>query len=153
MAERHGKMNGFAIPRPLAPARAALAAIAALVCAGFFPVLAIGLQEGLARSDPYLLHVTAFTLVQAGLSTALSLAVGMPVARALARRRFAGRNTIIRLLALPLALPAIVTVLGIVEIYGASGWLYGLFDIYGLQGILLAHVFFNFPIAARIVLA
>jgi thiamine transport system permease protein len=77
----------------------------------------------------------------------------VPVARALARRRFPGRGIIIRLLVLPLALPAIVTVLGIVEIYGTRGWLGGLFDIYGLQGILLAHVFFNFPIAARMILA
>jgi thiamine transport system permease protein len=112
----------------------------------------IGLKEGLAQADPYLFHVTGFTLLQAGLSTFLSLLLAIPVARALARRRFRGRRIIIRLLALPLALPAIVTVLGITEIYGNRGWLGGLFDIYGLQGILLAHVFFNFPIATRMLL-
>jgi len=136
------------------PAFAVLAVIviAALVLAGFLPVLLIGLKEGLARADPYLWRVTGFTLLQAGLSTVLSLALAIPVARALARRQFRGRGLIIRLLALPLTLPAIVTVLGIVEIYGSQGWLGGLFEIYGLQGILLAHVFFNFPIAARMML-
>ncbi len=128
------------------------AIIIALVLAGFLPVFLIGLKEGLAPADPYLLHVAGFTLLQAGLSTVLSLALAVPVARALARRRFRGRGFIIRLMALPLALPAIVTVLGIVEIYGTRGWLGGLFDVYGLQGILLAHVFFNFPIATRMML-
>jgi len=145
-------MNSLVTKELPAPALLALAVIGALVLAGFLPVFLIGLGEGLAQADPYLLHVTGFTLLQAGLSTILSLAVAIPVARALARRRFPGRDLVIRLLALPLALPAIVTVLGIVEIYGSRGWLGGVFDIYGLQGILLAHVFFNFPIAARMML-
>lgn len=152
MAERHGEMSVLAIRQFPAFTVLALIVIAALVLAGFLPVLLIGLNEGLARADPYLLRVTGFTLLQAGLSTILSLALAIPVARALAQRQFRGRGLVIRLLALPLALPAIVTVLGIVEIYGARGWLGGVFDIYGLQGILVAHVFFNFPIAARIIL-
>ena len=60
---------------------------------------------------------------------------------------FPGRAMLLRLLSLPLALPAIVVIIGIIEVYGARGWLGGLFDIYGLQGILLAHVFFNVPLA------
>jgi ABC-type spermidine/putrescine transport system permease subunit II len=54
---------------------------------------------------------------------------------------------------LPPMLPAIVVIIGIIEVYGAKGWLGGFFDIYGLQGILLAHVFFNVPLAARLILA
>ena len=145
-------MNGFTIRQSPAPALLAFAIIIALVLAGFLPVFFIGMKAGFVTGDRYLLHVAGFTLLQAGLSTALSLALAVPVTRALARRRFPGRGIIIRLLVLPLALPGIVTVLGIVEIYGARGWLGGMFDIYGLQGILLAHVFFNFPIAARMML-
>ncbi len=144
-------MNGFTDRHRRTPAILALTVIVALVLAGFLPVLFIGVREGLAYSDPYLAHVASFTLLQAGLSTFLSIVLAVPVARALARRRFPGRGIIIRLLALPLALPAIVTVLGIVEIYGSQGWLGGLFDIYGLPGILLAHVFFNFSLAARMI--
>ncbi|MBC8036449.1 MAG: thiamine/thiamine pyrophosphate ABC transporter permease ThiP, partial [Rhizobiales bacterium] len=153
MAQRHGKMNGITIRQRYTPAILAFMVIVALVLAGFFPVLLIGAKAGLAVGDPYLFHVAGFTLWQAGLSTVLSLALAIPVARALARRRFPGRGIIIRLLALPLALPAIVTVLGIVEVYGNQGWLGGLFDIYGLPGILLAHVFFNFSLGARLLLS
>jgi thiamine transport system permease protein len=98
--------------------------------------------------------VLSFTLLQAGLSTLLSLALGLPLARALARQSsFPGRGLLLRLLNLPLALPAITVIIGIIEVYGAKGWLGGLFDIYGLQGILLAHVFFNAPLAARLILS
>jgi len=136
------------------PAVAALALLALALAAGFLPVLRMGLEQGLSGLDPYVLRVLRFTLLQAGLSTILSLALGLPLARALARQSsFPGRALLLRLLNLPLALPAIVVIIGIIEIYGARGWLGGLFDIYGLQGILLAHVFFNVPLAARLILA
>ncbi|OYU73115.1 MAG: thiamine/thiamine pyrophosphate ABC transporter permease ThiP, partial [Alphaproteobacteria bacterium PA3] len=137
-----------------APAYAALALIALALVAGFLPVLRMGLEQGLSGLDPYVFRVLRFTLLQAGLSTLFSLALGLPLARALARQSaFPGRAMLLRLLSLPLALPAIVVIIGIIEVYGARGWLGGLFDIYGLQGILLAHVFFNVPLAARLILA
>ena len=137
-----------------APAYAALAFLALALAAGFLPVLRMGLEQGLQGLDPYILRVLSFTLLQAGLSTLLSLALGLPLARALARQvSFPGRSLILRLLNLPLALPSIVVIIGIIEVYGAKGWLGGVFDIYGLQGILLAHVFFNVPLAARLILS
>ena len=146
-------MRGFATHPWRAPATLALATVLTAVLAGFLPVLAFGLANGLSRNDPYLLHVAGFTLLQAGLSTVLSILLALPVARALARRHFIGRGFIIRLFSLPLALPAIVAVLGLVEVYGRHGWLGGIFDLYGLRGILLAHVFFNFPMVARMLLS
>lgn len=113
--------------------------------------------------DAYLFRVVRFTLLQAGLSTLLSVALAIPVARALARRRnFLGRIWIIRLAALPLGLPALVAALGIVEVWGRQGIVnrllaqLGLADpvsVYGLAGILIAHVFFNLPLAVRLMLA
>ncbi len=107
--------------------------------------------------------ITRFTLLQAGLSTLLSLALAIPLARALARQAmFPGRAIILRLLALPLALPALVVVLGIVEVWGRQGWVSTLLqttgmseplNIYGLPGILIAHVFFNMALAARLLVA
>lgn len=135
------------------PARLALALLGTALLAGFLPVLWLGAVKGPARLDPYVLRVLNFTILQAGLSTAISIALGLPLARALARQQFAGRGLVVRLLNVPLALPAIVVIIGIVEIYGQRGWLGGLFEIYGLQGILLAHVFFNAPLAARLLLA
>lgn len=113
--------------------------------------------------DDYLWRVVRFTLWQAGLSTALSIGLAIPVARAIARRRvFPGRGPLLRLFALPLALPALVVVLGIVDVWGRHGWAAnglallgfdtGMPNIYGLTGILLAHVFFNLPLAARLMI-
>ncbi len=145
-------MTGYTPSR--APAYAALVFLLLALAAGFLPVLRLGVEQGLQGLDPYVLRVLSFTLLQAGLSTLLAVALGLPLARALARQAaFPGRGLILRLLNLPLALPAIVVIIGIIEVYGAKGWLGGIFDIYGLQGILLAHVFFNVPLAARLILA
>ncbi|WP_099867367.1 thiamine/thiamine pyrophosphate ABC transporter permease [Pararhizobium haloflavum] len=113
--------------------------------------------------DAYIWRITRFTLVQALLSTALSIGFALPVARALARRpHFLGRNWLLRLFAVPLGLPAIVAALGLIGIWGRQGFVNdalgsaGLdapISIYGLPGILLAHVFFNMPLAARLILA
>lgn len=134
-----------------APALAALGFLLLALAAGFGPVLWMGLSRGLGGFDSYILRVLSFTLVQAGLSTILSLALGIPIGRALARRQsFPGRAVIVRLMNMPQALPALVVIIGLIEVYGKRGWLGGVFDLYGLQGILLAHVFFNVPLAARL---
>lgn len=119
-------------------------------------------DEGRRLFDDYVWRVARFTLLQAGLSTFLSVALAIPVARALARRQtFVGRVWIVRLMALPLGLPVLVGALGLIDIWGRQGVLNsGLaalgFDepigIYGLQGILIAHVFFNLPLAVRFML-
>ena len=136
-----------------APALLAPAVILTAVAAGFLPVLWLGAAQGFSGFDPYLVRVLRFTLLQAGLSALLSILIGIPVARALARQSFPGRAIILRLLTLPMALPAIVVIIGVIEVYGTRGWLGGAFGLYGLQGILLAHVFFNFPLAARLSLS
>ena len=112
--------------------------------------------------DAYVWRVARFTLLQASLSTVLSIVFAIPVARALARQAaFPGRVWIIRLMALPLGLPALVAALGLIGIWGRQGVLntalvaIGLdqpVSIYGLSGILIAHVFFNMPLAARLML-
>ncbi|AWI59243.1 hypothetical protein AB395_00003610 [Sinorhizobium fredii CCBAU 45436] len=113
--------------------------------------------------DDYIWRVTRFTLLQASLSTVLSILFSIPVSRALARQAsFPGRIWMLRLMALPLGLPALVAALGLIEVWGRQGLLnkglaaLGLqqpISIYGLFGILVAHVFFNMPLAARLMLA
>ena len=111
--------------------------------------------------DPYYRHVTAFSFYQAFLSTVLSIGLAIPVAHALSRRHFPGKALLLKLFATTLVLPVLVGVLGIISIYGNSGLIaqilngfgYQLpFSIYGLNGILLAHVFFNLPFATRLLL-
>ena len=137
----------------------ALAAILIAVMTGLAPVAAIGFGEGLVTGhivDTYVLRIIWFTLLQAALSTFFSVALAVPVALALARVDFAGRGLLLRLFALPMALPAIVVIFGIVAVYGRTGWLSRIvgepLNIYGLTGILLAHIFFNLPLAVRLVL-
>lgn len=101
-----------------------------------------------------------FTLLQAGLSAAISVGLAIPVARALARRAFPGRSAVITLLGAPFILPVVVAIFGLLAVFGRSGIvsdLLGLagFDpirIYGLQGVVLANVFFNLPLAVRLLL-
>lgn len=112
--------------------------------------------------DPYTLRVLGFTAFQAVLSTVLSLVFALPVARALARRpAFPGRGLLLGLFGIPLVLPTIVAVVGIAAVWGRNGMasgllravgLEGLSPLYGLSGILIAHVFFNMPLAVRLLL-
>lgn len=113
-------------------------------------------------TSAYLRNVLVFTIWQAVLSVAFSLLLALPVARALDRQRvFFGRTLLLRLMELSLVIPTIVAVSGVVAIYGRQGWLTTIvadwapfltWDLYGINGIVLTHVFFNAPLAARILL-
>ncbi|APX13028.1 thiamine/thiamine pyrophosphate ABC transporter permease ThiP [Tateyamaria omphalii] len=101
-----------------------------------------------------------FTVWQAFLSALISVVLAVPVARALARRRLPGHTLLVTLLGAPFILPVIVAVLGLLAIFGRNGWLntalgvVGLpeVSIYGAHGVVLAHVFFNMPLATRLIL-
>lgn len=112
-------------------------------------------------------HLTAsdwaavrFTLLQASLSALASVILAIPVARALARRRFIGRGLLITLMGAPFLLPVIVAIIGLLAVFGRAGILnqtlqsLGLptVPIYGLHGVILAHVFLNLPLATRMIL-
>ena len=112
-----------------------------------------GLDSNAFWQSAYLRRVLAFSLWQAFLSTLLSVGLAVLVARAIARRgEFFGRALLLRLFALPLVVPAVVAVLGIVSVYGREGWIPLGRSLYGLNGILLAHIFFNLPLAVRLLL-
>ncbi len=107
-------------------------------------------QGGRPQLDAYTWRILGFTLLQASLSTMLSILLGIPVARALIRQQLPGLGLLRMVFAVPLSLPVIVALLGITTIYGNSGLLGGIVPLYGLVGIVLAHVFFNLPLAARL---
>jgi len=168
MARRHeplsAPMGVYRDSRVLAGI-AGLAAVGLLIGGAFAGLISEALDDwsGAASAfDSYLFRITRFTLWQALLSTLLSVAPAILVARALARHPvFWGRSFILRLFALPLAVPAIVASLGILALLGRAGifadalaWLTGepWQGIYGLSGILVAHVFFNLPLATRFLL-
>ena len=64
-----------------------------------------------------------FTVTQAFVSAAVSVICAIPVARALARRRFVGRKVLITLLGAPFLLPVIVAILGLLAVFGRGGLL------------------------------
>ncbi|USH02155.1 thiamine/thiamine pyrophosphate ABC transporter permease [Grimontia kaedaensis] len=135
--------------------------IAVLISAALFSLLSQAPSLDIASlwHDPYLQHVTEFSFKQALLSTLLSVGLAIPVAHALSRRQFPGKRLLLKLFSMTLVLPVLVGVFGILAIYGKRGllsdWLPLLgiswdVNIYGLSGILLAHVFFNMPFATQL---
>ena len=101
----------------------------------------------------YIRRVLWFSLWQALLSTICSVLPAVLVARAFAvYPDFPLRGLLLRLFALPLVVPAVVAVMGVVSVYGSGGWFSLGRSLYGLNGILLEHVFFNMPLAVRLLL-
>ena len=144
--------------RPLGLAAPALAVLLlALVAA---PLLAVGWRGAGLSLGPADWAAVRFSLTQALLSAVFSTLLAIPVARALARRRFPGRAVLITLMGAPFLLPAVVAVLGLLAVFGRSGLLnqaltaLGLpvISIYGLHGVVVAHIFLNLPLATRMIL-
>ena len=150
--------------RTLASGWTAAAILLGLIAVALFGILthplAFSPGNG-AVPNAYLLRVVLFTIWQAVLSTLISVVLGSLVGLAFHRASpFPGDRLLLRLFALPLAIPALVGVLGILGIFGDAGFLSRaltacglprLGSIYGLTGILIAHVFFNLPLVARLV--
>ncbi|HBB9629567.1 TPA: thiamine/thiamine pyrophosphate ABC transporter permease ThiP [Escherichia coli] len=151
------------IPGWLIPGVSATTLVVAVALAAFLALWWNAPQDDWVAvwQDSYLWHVVRFSFWQAFLSALLSVVPAIFLARALYRRRFPGRLALLRLCAMTLILPVLVAVFGILSVYGRQGWLATLcqslglewtFSPYGLQGILLAHVFFNLPMASRLLL-
>ena len=147
-----------------------LAGIAALLTVSLITVSAFaglalhagGLPLLVVLGNPYTWSIVRFTILQATLSTVISVFLAIPLARALHRRQgFFGRRLLLRLTSISLVVPTMVAILGMVAVHGRGGWVNDLLVmlglsrkdyLYGLTGILLAHVFFNLPLATRLVL-
>jgi len=139
-------------------------AIAGLIAAVLLAILSAASNEadsGFSRIDiPHLLRMTA---IQAGLTTGLSLAVGMALAWCLNRLRFPGRDLVVGLFASAIVTPGMVVAFGLLSIWGRNGWINQVSEAlfgtsignpaFGLSGILFAHVILDGAFAARILLA
>lgn len=151
------------IPGWLAPGLLAALLLLGVALAAFWAVWNSAPASDLAalRSDSWLWHVIRFSFWQALLSALISTLPAIWLARALYRRRFPGRQALLRLCAMTFVLPVLVAIFGMLSVYGHHGWLaracavLGIpwrFSPYGLTGILLAHTFFNLPLATRLLL-
>jgi thiamine transport system permease protein len=118
-------------------------------------------QWGAFLASPLFLRTLIFTLGQALLSAVASLVVAFPGAYFLGKYDFPGKSLIRSLMVLPFVLPGILVVLGFIVFYGQNGMLNSLFKVlhlpfrfsglYGWAGIILAHVFYNFPLCVRMI--
>lgn len=141
------------------PAGAIIATLLATLILGTLATVAWQ-ARGLSGLGPWDRQAVWFTLWQAFVSAILSALLAIPVARALARRRFRGRAALVTLLGAPFILPVIVAIMGLISVFGRNGALndglrlLGLpeIGIYGWQGVILAHVFFNLPLSVRLIL-
>ena len=106
--------------------------------------------------DSYTLRILRFSLWQALLSTALSLAIAWPLARWLYRLQPKGLRLFQQLCLLAFVMPTLVVITSVMLLFGPQGSLRPLFaedwKLFGLSGILIAHVYLNFPLATRILL-
>jgi thiamine transport system permease protein len=89
-------------------------------------------------------RVLGFTTLQAVLSTALTLVLGVPAAYVLHRVEFRGRRALRSLLTVPFVLPTVVVGAAFRSLLPTS-W------TGGLVAIVLAHVFFNLAVVIRVV--
>ncbi len=118
---------------------------------------------GRVATDPSIRSVAWFTLWQAVVSTALTLALGLPGAYVLSRSSFRGRRVVQALVMVPFVLPTVVVGSAFLALLGPRSPLNSLLEAIGGAGapaidlrrtvtaILIAHVFFNYAVVVRTV--
>jgi thiamine transport system permease protein len=146
--------------RLLAGAGLALA-IAALVILALLAI--VGAATGASQSSVDIWRLVVMTATQAGLTTVLSLAVGIALAWALNRLRFPGRDLVVGLFASAIVTPGLIVAFGLLAVWGRAGWVNQAsllltgqpleVPLFGLGGILAAHVILDASFAARVLLS
>ena len=114
-------------------------------------------------SSDYYIGTLLFTVYQASLSTVVTLLLATPCAFVIARYQFRGKTLVLSLATLPFVLPTVVVALAFATLLGANGLLNDmlrtLFSLdykpiqleRTLAMIIIAHVFYNFAVALRII--
>ncbi|MDP8051779.1 thiamine/thiamine pyrophosphate ABC transporter permease ThiP [Pasteurella atlantica] len=104
------------------------------------------------------LKIIKYSIIQAGLSAVLATFLGILLARSFFYLNFKGKGFLYRLISFVWSLPSLVVIFAVVGIWGHSGWVAQLFNylgikwsfsIYGLQGILIAHLLLNIPLVTK----
>ncbi|UYN92656.1 MAG: iron ABC transporter permease [Anaerolineales bacterium] len=129
-------------------------------------IFALSFQEGWQPAllqllnDSAIHRVVGFTFWQAFLSTALTLALGLPATHLLARYEFPGKRLLRVVSGVPFVLPTLVVAAAFNAVLGPRGWFNQALLAAGQQplefintftAILVAHVFYNTTIVLRMV--
>jgi sulfate transport system permease protein len=105
--------------------------------------------------DPDAAAAIRLTLVVSGIAVSLNLLFGLMAAWAISRFSFRGKNLLISLIDLPLAVSPVVSGLIFVLLFGLHGWFGSWLDdhniriLFAVPGIVLATIFITFPFVAR----
>ena len=129
----------------------------------FVPLAAVfteALKNGLAGyfaslQDPDALAAIRLTFLAASLAVPLNVAFGITAAWAIAKFEFVGKQLLITIIDIPLAVSPVISGLIYVLLFGAQGWLgpwlaeHDIKIIFALPGIVLATIFVTVPFIAR----
>ncbi|MEM7337825.1 MAG: ABC transporter permease subunit [Actinomycetota bacterium] len=142
--------------RPSTGAVIALVPVAFLVVFVVWPLVAVGVRSLAGVAPERVLEVAfrsttrsvvGFTLLQAALSTIVTLVVGLPVAQVLARYRFWGRRVVRVVAVVPFVMPTVVVAGAFIRVFDRVG----VVEARSLVAIVAAHVFFNVAVVVRVV--
>jgi thiamine transport system permease protein len=150
MATAPGVATRSKLPLALGGTGLAVFVVLFVLPVGALVFAALSSEAGDTPWDPaFLRHVVSFTYLQAFVSALLSGLVGTGAALVYSEARFPGRKVLWRLSLLPFALPTLLVALALLGLWGQAGWLGRFFPagaVYGWPGLLLGHVFLNFPL-------
>ncbi len=108
-----------------------------------------------ALVDPDALSAVCLTLLVAGIAVPLNTIFGIAAAWAIAKFNFFGKNLLVTLIDLPLAVSPVISGLIYVLLFGRSGYLgpwlaaHDIKILFAAPGIVLATMFITFPFVAR----
>jgi putative spermidine/putrescine transport system permease protein len=113
----------------------------------FFPPRGWSLRWWERALAPEWLDPLLFSLKLSSLTAILSTVLALPLAFALYRYRFRGREALLALTLGPLMMPSLVTGVGLLQLFQALGWR----EYVGFAGLLVGHVVICMPFAVRTV--
>lgn len=108
-----------------------------------------------AITEPAAAHAIKLTLLAAAIAVPCNAIFGLAAAWAIAKFRFRGRQFLITLIDLPIAVSPVIAGLSLMLIFGAQGWWgeylndHDLQVMFAVPGIVLATIFITFPYVAR----
>ncbi|NOT23572.1 MAG: sulfate ABC transporter permease subunit CysW [Nitrospiraceae bacterium] len=126
------------------------------LAAVFAEALKNGLESYFAPfQDPDTLVAIRLTFIAAALAVPLNLVFGVAAAWAIAKFEFIGKQLLITIIDIPLAVSPVISGLIYVLLFGAQGWVgpwlieHDIKIIFALPGIVLATIFVTVPFIAR----
>jgi sulfate transport system permease protein len=105
--------------------------------------------------DPDAAAAIRLTLLASGIAVSLNLLFGLMAAWAISRFSFRGKNLLISLIDLPLAVSPVVSGLIFVLLFGLHGWFGSWLDdhniriLFAVPAVVIATIFVTFPFVAR----